>query len=149
MSFNQMSVDDSQLCGVAEISTGRWIHYAVEWSPPTNCYQITLKEVCYHREVIDNAVCIQFDEQCSKRAPQVFVDCESSSNRNITVCIAHYNGSIQKITLNRSNESLSFLAPLVALSEGNHCCIHIYRLNLFVISEIFYFNINSIICRGH
>jgi hypothetical protein len=123
-----MGVEDSQLCGVTEISTGLWIHYIVEWSTPTNCYQITLKEVCYHREVIDNTVCILFDEQYSKRAPRVFIDSfgyESNiSTRNVTICIAHYNGSIQKITLNRSDESNSFLSPLVALSEGNYCCIY-------------------------
>lgn len=60
-----MTVHNLQRSGVAEISSGLWIQWSLEWSASINRCILALKETSFHLEFSDSPVLIQFDGNLS------------------------------------------------------------------------------------
>jgi hypothetical protein len=70
--------------------------------------------------------------------PSIFIDAMVSETSSITICIAHFNGVIQKLVL-RTSDTSSVLAPLIALTDGTlitfeMSCTHFDVLIILIIS---------------
>jgi hypothetical protein len=68
---------------------------------------------------------------------------ESNSSRSVFICIAHYDGSIQRLELESDDDSSSFLMHLVAQTDGRIDSLffeYFYSLSyfLFKIADCFY-----------
>ena len=88
------------------------------------CYTYRLSYASYLRlQINTNDIAIsQPTEFTHERPPSITIEFSASkstgSNSSISICMAHYDGTIQKLVICKSDGSSSYLAALDALTDG-------------------------------
>jgi hypothetical protein len=55
-----------------------------------------------------------------ERPPSIFIDSLKSNGDIVAlcICIAHFDGTIQRLVIESSDKCISLLAPLIAMANG-------------------------------